>query len=394
MILELAFWISSGLLLYTYIGYSLILIILEKCIRNTRSYQDNDYGNYKPYVSIIVAAYNEEKSISKCIQNLLNLEYPDELYEIIIVSDGSLDETGHIAKRYEGNRVIVLEYKENRGKTAVHNDATKIAKGDVFVFVDADTTLNKEFLQQSLFYLENERYGCGSGDYTFLEVGDIGKGEGFYWRSEKMLRFLEHKLGILPFASSGCFIIRKTLYKDVPVHSDIDNCLPYWSVQKGYMVFYARGAKAFDVTVGNSRAQYKKRVRTALRSAQGILKEIPALIKEGRIKIVWVLISHRLIRWFGGYLMIISLFSNALIALAGKSIYVVIFSLQLVFYLLALLGFLSETINFKPKVLFSRLRNICYSFVLANVAFIHATILLSKGTKMKGWNPPSHLNKK
>lgn len=390
MLAEVILWISIALLIYVYFGYAGILRLLIRLAPERRKAMAVKDLEYKPMVSIIVAAYNEERVIEQRIRDLLELDYPRDKLEIIIASDGSTDSTAAIARSYEACGVRVLEFKRRRGRACVHNDAVKAAAGEILVFTDAETMFAPNFLRNAVAYLGDKRYGCGSGDYSFRPRGEFGEAESLYWRMDKKLRRLEYQLGILPFASGGCFVIRKELYVPVPFYSDIDCCLPYSVLKNGYRVFYAADAKAYDVTTDNSVAYYRKRVRTALHAMDGALNALPGLIAKRKLSVIWVIISHRLLRWLGGYLMISALVSNIWLSARGLAVYDVLMLGQLIFYGLGFLGWLEERTKGRYSLPMGW-HHLALNFIVSNAAFVQATIELARKNRVVYYEPVSHL---
>ena len=131
MILEIIFWILVFLILYTYLGYPIMLFLLSLFINNPTK-----KSNILPPVSLIIAAYNEEKVIEKKILNSLKLDYPN--LEIIVISDGSDDKTNEICKKYS-KKITFIEIKQRAGKINALNTAVPMAQGDIILFSDANT---------------------------------------------------------------------------------------------------------------------------------------------------------------------------------------------------------------------------------------------------------------
>jgi len=389
LLAEFLFWTSIGVIFYIYIGYFGVLQVCMSLLGKKGS-GVQDATDFTPMVSVIVAAFNEERVIRARINDLLELDYPKDKLEIIIASDGSEDKTVPIAREFENENIKVLDFKQNRGRAAVHNDSVKVAEGEILVFTDSETTFDKYFLRKALPYFQDPDYGCGTGDYTFAQKGTMGETESLYWRLEKKILKLEHKLGILPFSSGGCLIVRKSLWSPIPEHSDIDNCVPYRVVQKGYKVFYAENAYAYDVTIEDSNAHYRKRVRTALSGMHGLFEELPQLVKSKKFITVWVLLSHRLFRYITIHMLIIAFLTNILLLKYNLMIYDLLMVGQVVFYSLALVGWIEDK-GWLPKI-FSWLKyqRFIYSFLLANVAFFVAIYKAIIGEKITAYKPASH----
>ncbi len=375
-IIQFIFWASFFLLFYTYIGYFLILktlVWIKSKLKKTSIDETKENKNFVfSFVSIIIAAYNEEKVIARRIENLLRQDYPRDKMEIIVASDGSTDKTVEIARQYEKYGIKVLDFKQNRGKAAVHNDAAKEAKGEILIFTDAETEFERNFVKKIVEVYSDSKFGVGAGELIFRSPETFGETEGIYWEIEKKLRYYEYLLGILPFASGACFSIRKKLYEEIPLHSDIDNILPLRAIQKGYKVFYCKDAIAYEYTVSNPKQLFRKRYRTALRSMTDILSELSNLIKKKKWGVIFVLFSHRFLRWWGSLLVPVLFFINLKLFNYGL-LYQIVFTCQILFYIFALLGFLQK------------ISSIAYSFILANIAFIFAIFSYFKGKKIASW---------
>ena len=131
-ITEMLYWTALGLLVYSYFGFFLLLIIVSKLKSNPVQKRE-----IFPSVSIIICAYNEESSIDNKIKNCLELEYPQDKIEIIIVSDGSTDGTNHILKKMEIPSLRTHFLAERMGKAECQNIGVRMAKNEVIFFTDA-----------------------------------------------------------------------------------------------------------------------------------------------------------------------------------------------------------------------------------------------------------------
>src|SRR5262245_17167205 len=102
LIAEMVFWLSAAALFYTYIGYPL-LIALISVLRPKRVLR----GEYQPSVTMIIAAYNEERALAAKLENTLALDYPGEQLQVIVTSDCSTDRTDEIARSFAGRGVLL-----------------------------------------------------------------------------------------------------------------------------------------------------------------------------------------------------------------------------------------------------------------------------------------------
>lgn len=116
-----------------------------------------------PFVTITIPAYNEEKRIKATLMSALNLDYPKNKMEFIVIDDGSKDKTKEITKKIikENKKFnITLISQENRGKGAALNAALKQAKGEFFVCLDADSFVEKNALKKILPYFNKKGIAC------------------------------------------------------------------------------------------------------------------------------------------------------------------------------------------------------------------------------------------
>lgn len=388
--MKITFWLSLFLLFYTHIGYQGILWLWRRFTKELPVPQP--VSTYSlPSVSIIVSAYNEGRVIASRIENLLELEYPEEKREIIIASDGSSDDTVKISEGYGLRSVRVLDFSLNRGRAAVHNDAVSQASGDILVFTDSETVFAPDFLVKGVAYLQNESYGCGSGDFSFQPIGAVGQTEDLYWRNEKKIRELEYQLGILSMASGACLIIKKDRWTPIPNSSDIDDYLPPNVLQQGFKVFYAVDAKVCDLTAPTMDSHYSKRVRMALLGMGVTFAKLGPLIKSGNLVNVWSLFSHRILRWLGGYLMFITLIANMGLAFQEGMTYKIFLAGQAAFYMLGLLGWLEDKSKGLKFPWLKGVHHTVHSFILANLGFCHAFMKFLSGEKILSYKPASHV---
>lgn len=381
-VIEVVGLIALGLLLYTWVVFPAFVLFAARRKRPERP----AVSGTLPNVSVIVAAHDEADTIGARIGNLLALDYPRDHVEIIVVSDGSTDDTVRVARSFEGVRVLDLPM--NRGRATAHNSAAEGAAGQILVFTDAETEFDPGFLKEAVGWFEDPAIGCGAGSLTFRSRSALGEAEGAYWRFERKLRHAEFRLGCLPFASGACLLIRRELYRPIPAHGDIDNLLPLEVAEAGLRVFYEESARAWDYAVESHASHFRKRVRTAQRSARDILSRLPGLATAGRIRVVGVLVSHRLLRWATGYL-------AAVLAVAtvweigrpggGAWPWWTLLALQACYYGLCVLGrVLEASTNASPGAL--RMTAVsAYAFLTANAGFSVALAKVLLGRRITSY---------
>ena len=156
--MELIFWLSLGAVLYTWLGYPIVLAVLT-CFRK-KAVESN--SSLPLRVSVVIAAYNEEEVIARRIDNVVAQDYPNELMEIIVASDGSVDGTNEIVRCMvkRDDRIKLSEYEERRGKTYVLNAAVRTAVGDIVIFSDAESLFCEDFVRLVVKRFQRKCWMC------------------------------------------------------------------------------------------------------------------------------------------------------------------------------------------------------------------------------------------
>lgn len=373
--IESLFWINAIILVYTYFGYGLLLYLLalfvDKPIRKSE---------YTPKISIIIAAYNEQKSIATKIENTLKLDYPRDNLEIIVGSDASNDSTDAIVKSYAGNNVQLIRIEGRLGKTAVQNMCIKQASGEIVIFTDATTILQKNSLKNLVANFSDENVGCVGARlvYKNVENTQVGHGGTSYWNYETFIKKLESNINSL-IGVSGCFYaVRKKIYTDIPHHLISDFVVALLTVKKGYRVVFEENAICQEDTLRNIPDEISMRRRVALRTYTALFEYRDMLnpFKYGLFAIQ--LLSHKLLRYLAGFFLLGLLFTNVL--LIQHHFYQITLILQILFYTTAVLGDIQYKRTNKRGIV-----SIPYYFVLVNYAAILALFNFIKGETIVIW---------
>ncbi len=343
--MKILFWILFFLAFWTYFGYPLALVFLLKFKRKRKKVIQKECY---PKISIITAVCNEEKNIKKRIQNLLEQDYPKDKLEIIVASDGSTDRTVEFARGYEGRNIKILDFKQNRGRAEVHNSAVKEARGDIIIFTDANTEFELAFLKKVIENFRNSKVGCLAGSLIYKPRSEtsVSKMESSYFKFEKKIREMEDSLGILVATTGACMAVRKKLWKNLSPIVDCDFATSLDTISQGYKTVFAKDAVAYDVPSATVKEELKVRIRQTSQGFVGILKRwgVKGLIDHPLVS--FSLFSHKVLRWFTPFLLL-GLFIGNLFLINYGLFYMVIFWGQLIFYGLAILGFLGEILSKK-----------------------------------------------
>ncbi len=373
-ILKIIFWLSIGLVAYAYFGYPLVLRMLSPVL----GFKPRRDESYTPTVSLLILAYNEEKSIASRLENALELDYPRDKLEIIVVSNGSTDRTDEIVRSYADRGVKLLSYKEP-GKTRAQNLAVPHAKGRIVVFSDANTLYRKDAIKKLVRNFADSRVGlvCGRLSYFISDDNMVGKGEGLYWGYDGLLKVLESRLGACLVANGSIFAFRKKLYEPIDENLTEDFVLPIRILNKGYKNIFEPEAVALEKTAEKGREEFARKRRIITQGSRAFFSVLSELSLR-RLLVIFEMVSHKLLRWLAGIPLAAALVSN--VFLLQDKWYFALFVLQVAFYLCAVLGILLEKAGVKMKVLF-----IPYYFCLVNAAALTGVVKMLFGAKAPTW---------
>lgn len=292
-----AFWLSFTLIAYTYFGYPLLLAILGRLQRGGRTPEGLHPGPRR--VSVIIAAYNEERHIRDKLQNVLGLDYAVDLLEVLVGSDGSTDRTNEIVLGCREPRVRLVAFRENRGKTAVQEACVAEAQGEILVFMDAASLCNRGALREIVKHFSDERIGCVAGRVVYVATRGnlVEASQRLYWSYGTLLRHLEGGLGCLVGVDGPLYAIRRSAY--VPVQPDImsDFLSPLLIRSRGWKVVYEPAAIATEDMTQTDREEFRTRRRIVVRGLHS-LSRYPHLLNICKHPLLaFQILSHKVLRW-------------------------------------------------------------------------------------------------
>src|SRR5271156_2848547 len=351
--MKLLFWLCLALVSYTYFGYAVWLWL---CVRLRRRVIQN--GHYNPSVSIIIAARNEETNLPAKLENLRVLDYPQDLLEIVIASDGSTDRTASII-REQGSPVIAVILDESNGKASALNAAVRRATGEILVFLDARQYVEPDAVSELTSCFADPAVGAVSGELLLdSSEGRSQEALGIYWKIEKIVRKLESASGSVVGVTGAIYAIRRELYVEIPAGTILDDVfVPMHVARKGKRVIFQPSAIARDRIFSKKGKEFSRKVRTLTGNYQ-LLRLAPWLLSSSN-PLLFRFVSHKLLRLMVPLLLVLMLVSSAM---AGGAFYSAIFWLQILFYGSAAFGASSPAAKrFKPVA-------VANTFVMLNVA--------------------------
>ena len=373
---EVIFWSAVGAIVYAYGGYSLVIALLALVVRNPVRRAD-----ITPSVTVLITAYNEERDIAQKLEGTLALDYPRELLEIIVASDGSTDRTDEIVRGFESRGVRLIRVEGRVGKTGTQNEAVKHARGDIIVFSDATTTYDSQALRKLVRNYADPRIGAVSGRYEYRNPSGapIGLGTVLFWKYENAIKSMQTRIWTITGCCGCIYSVRRSAYVPLPRDIISDLCQPLKILESGYRIAFEREAVAYEDALEESKGEFSMRVRVITRGMNGLIYMRKLLNPLRTPFVAFQLVSHKWMRWLVPVFAVVALIANAMM-LGGSLFYDVTFGLQLAFYSLALLAFLLE-----GRVRFPKVLGVPLYFVTVNLASITAMRRVSKGIRATTW---------
>jgi cellulose synthase/poly-beta-1,6-N-acetylglucosamine synthase-like glycosyltransferase len=367
------FWFSFAILVAGYIFYPIFMIFISMVVPKKR-YE----LKITPSVSIIIPAYNEEKVIEKKIENSLSIDYPPDKFEIIIVSDASDDRTDEIVSKYACSKIKLVRQKKRRGKLSALNLGAKEATGDILVFTDANSMLDKEAISNIVMPYSDPKVGGVAGEQVIIDEGGSAKGEGIYWRMEAKLKDAESRIGSVIGADGSIYSIRRKLYPFFESSNVImdDFAVSASVITKGYKLEYVSSARSYEGASNNLWVEFLRKARVYAGSGGAILLVKQLLLRPFVFKIIF----HKLVRWVSPFLLMILFCLNIFLINYGL-FYKVFFIAQSIFYGLSLVGLIVEV----AKLPQGRLTYFPLYFTLTNAAEIYGLFGMLTGKYKAAW---------
>lgn len=356
------------LVLYTYFGYFIAVIILGKILRRKVLKQD-----IEPHVTMLIAAYNEEKGIGLKLEETLKLDYPKDKLRIVVVSDGSTDGTDDIVRSYAAHGVELFRVEGRVGKTQARNVAMQAIDGEIVIFSDATTSYRKNIIRKFVRNFADPTVGMVTGHLIYRDTANsqMGTGQKLYWKYETMIKKAQTSMGTLT-GSVGCATaFRKELYTPLPDNIIEDFTGPLMFVMKGFRVVYEEEALCFEETTQKCSNEWNMRVRVIRGGMTGMIYARKILNPFTYPIPFFQLLSHKILRWMIP-VFIISLFvvTNYIVYMEPDAVFPRIFLfMQLMFYFTALCAY-----GLEKRGIHNRFVAIPLYFLILNAASLVALV--------------------
>ncbi len=374
--MEILFWASVGLILYTYAGYPVVLLLLRAFLRRPVNKQP-----HLPAVTLIIPFYNEERRVRTKLQNTLDLDYPQELLQIVVASDCSTDGTDELLRGYgESHGIEMVRLAERQGKHFAQGQAREKAWGDIIVFSDASIVLPRGALREMMQNFNDPRVGCVTSQDAIIDDPDGTNREGLYIRYDMWLRRLESDLGSTTGLSGAFYATRRELTLDWAPEMSNDFYIPLRAVKQDLRAIIDPKVMCSYKLVRSFREEFQRKVRTIVHGLQVLFHHLALLNPFAYGLYAVQLVSHKLCRWLVPVFLAVAYLTNIYL-IPFDPLYGWLFIAQTAFYLIASLGFLF------PGWHRVNIVRIVYFFAIANLAIAVAWFKYVTGERYTSWEP-------
>ncbi len=309
------FWLSAAGIAYAYAGYPLVVWTAARLFGRTRRCPDE--GASPPFISVLIAAHNEEDIITRRLQNAAALDYPSDRFEVVIASDGSTDATPSLVAEFNDPRVKLIEFRVRRGKADVLNQVIPELRGDIVVFSDANAFIEPGVLRRVARWFQDDRVGVVCGRLVLSDPVSGNNVDSIYWKYETFLKICEARLDALLGANGAIYAIRRKLFAPLRAGTLVDDT--------GSSIVYDTQSVAHEDTPAELASEFERRRRIGAGDFQSI-PILYRLLAPSQGWIAFTFLSHKILRWLCPFLLVTMFVSNLLLvtdpwyalALAGQ----------------------------------------------------------------------------
>lgn len=306
--------IPAGLLVYSYLLYPALLKVIGGLRPERATYPD---PHEWPVITILIPAFNEEKSLAETLERILLLDYPANRRQVIVMSDASTDRTDEIARTYADRGVELMRLPRRGGKTALENAVLPMVRGHIVVNTDATIRIPPASIKPLIRVFQDPSVGVASG--RDISIGDLEResntAESSYVGYEMWVRTLETRVGSIVGASGCLYGVRRDL---------VDSLFPEALSRDFASVMLCRKAGFRSVSVNEAvcavarsrslKQEFRRKARTMARGLETLWYKRELLNPFSFGAFAWMLASHKLARWLVWLTLPLALVGLALLA--------------------------------------------------------------------------------
>jgi len=369
---EIIFWITLSILLYVFVGYPLAIRAFAALAGNETQADEA----FRPSVSIILSVYNEEEVIEEKIANFLDLDYPTDLLEFVIVSDCCSDRTDELICSHVTERIRLLIQSERSGKTRNLNRGAAESRGEILAFTDANAMFDRDAVRKMVRHFADPGVGLVSGKSMYRDASGAVTSGGTYRRYEDFIKKAESRAGGIIGADGAIYSLRRNYYTSLPSQYINDFIHTIQVVLAGGRAISDDQAICREEVEETGGGELRRQTRIMAQSWLIFLSQFGLLLKGGKLLYLWQFISHKFLRWLTVPLMVTLFMSNLALAANGLLYQIVIIG-QLLFAAGVVIG---------SRVNGSFVR-VPYLFILLHYAALVGFFKYLTGNIYTTWNP-------
>jgi len=371
---------------YVYFGYPSILWLLTHGLPDITHRR----GDQKPSVALIISCYNEADVIHEKLHNALELDYPQQLLKIFVVSDGSDDGTDDAVKDFESERITLIRQEGRLGKTMGINLAMEQITADVTVFSDANAMYASDAISKLVrnFADLDVGYVVGAALYTDGNQGASARNENLYWRYELAIKAMESRLHSVVGGDGAIYAIRTKLWEPLQQQDINDFVNPLQIIAKGYRGVFDADARCFEETAGDFDREVARKERIVNRAIRGLMRVGQVMNPAKAGVFAFEVISHKLLRWLIPLFLLAGVVGSVILAFAGFGLFQLIAAGTVLMLALTLVGHLSANRNQLPTWIATP-----YYFVMVNGYAVKGIVRAMQGRTQVTWNSARNAEK-
>lgn len=364
---------------YVYFGYPALLWILTRGKPPITHRREDNF----PSVALIISCYNEADVIREKLDNALELDYPEELLRIIVVSDGSDDGTDELVQEFKDSRIKLIRQEGRLGKTMGLNLAMEQVTEEVTVFSDANAMYAPDAIAKLVRNLADPSVGyvVGAALYTDGSSGASAQSENLYWRYELAIKSMESRLHSVVGGDGAIYAIRTELWEPLQQQDINDFVNPLQIIAKGYRGIFEPDAKCFEETAGEFGREIARKERIVNRSIRGLMRVKDVMNPQKAGIFALEVVSHKLLRWLISLFAAIGLIGSALLAADGQPLFRLATAGGLALLLVAMLG-----ARQKNKYNLPAWQSVPYYFVMVNLYAMNGILSALRGKTQVTWS--------
>jgi cellulose synthase/poly-beta-1,6-N-acetylglucosamine synthase-like glycosyltransferase len=339
-VLEILFWLSVVLIVWTQLGYAVALAVIARMfVPGARRSVGGLSAGVLPSLSLIVAAHDEQSVIAAKVGNALALDYPRELLQLIVACDGCSDATAQRAREAGADAVLDLP---RGGKIRAQDAAVRGARGELVAFSDANALWEPGAARALVDAFVDPKVGYACGQVRFVQAAhgeEATNQEGLYWRYEMAVRSLESRLRSITAGNGAIYATRREAYLEVDPIMGHDLSFPFNMVKRGWRAVYVPGARASEKMVPSIEGEFARKRRMMSHTWPIVLRGGMLSLRGYGLGYGLMILSHRILRYATPALHAVALLANLLLVLDGAgALYAVTLALQIALLAAAGLG--------------------------------------------------------